>query len=98
MLLCQRPVDFDKRFQLSDRMAKLKRQLSSVSRRQIPLTSEEFVSLREVGNRPMLRTIPDSHRDRLVAAGYIREIVRHSGSVTALALTGRGMRRLELGK
>jgi hypothetical protein len=46
----------------------------------------------------MERTIPDGHRDRLIAAGYIREVVRHSGGVNALALTGRGLRRLESGK
>ena len=38
----------------------------------------------------MQRTIPDTHRDRLVAAGYIRELVRNSHSINALALTGHG--------
>jgi hypothetical protein len=79
-------------------MAKLRRQLSPFSRRNVSLTSEEFASLKEVGNRPMQRTIPNEHRDRLLAAGYIREVVRHSGNVSALALTGRGIRRLESGK
>jgi hypothetical protein len=46
----------------------------------------------------MQRSISDEHRDRLIAAGYIREIVRHSGSINVLALTGAGMRRLESGK
>ena len=46
----------------------------------------------------MQRTIPDEHRDRLIAVGYIREVVRHSGAVSALALTGAGLRRLEAGK
>jgi hypothetical protein len=46
----------------------------------------------------MQRTIPDEHRDRLIAAGYVREVVRHWGSVGALALTGAGIRRLEAGK
>ena len=78
----------DKQFTVSNRMAKLKRELSSVTRL-VPLTSEEFASLNEVGKRPVQRTIPNEHRDRLVAAGYIREVVRHSGSVSALALTGR---------
>ena len=32
----------------------------------------------------MQRTIPDEHRDRLVAAGYIREVVRHSGVLALL--------------
>jgi hypothetical protein len=47
-----------------------------------------------VGNRPMQRTIPDNHRNRLVEVGYIREIVRSHEGVSALALTGRGLRRL----
>jgi hypothetical protein len=79
-------------------MAKLRSQLRSLSRRKVPLTSEEFASLKEVGNRPIQRTISDEHRDRLIAAGYIREVVRHSGSVSALALTGAGIRRLESGE
>jgi hypothetical protein len=74
-----------------------KHRLPSVPFRDIPLTREEFASLQEVGNRPMQRTIPDDHRDRLIAAGYIRKVVRSSGGVSALALTGRGLRRLALG-
>jgi hypothetical protein len=46
----------------------------------------------------MQRTISDAHRDRLIAAGYIREVERHSGSVNALSLTGAGLRRFESGK
>ena len=46
----------------------------------------------------MRRTIPDKHRDRLVALGYIREVVPNSSGVSALALTGAGIRRLEAGK
>jgi hypothetical protein len=79
-------------------MTKLRRQLPNFSRRSVPLTSAEFSSLKEISNRPMQRTIPDEHRDRLIAAGYVREVVRHSGGVSALALTGRGIRRLESGK
>jgi hypothetical protein len=75
-----------------------KRRLASGPFRDTPLTSEEFASLKQVGNRPMQRTIPDEHRDRLIEAGYIREVVRHSEGVSALALTGRGIRRLALGK
>jgi len=74
------------------------KRLSSFSFRDTLLTSEEFASLREVGTRPMQRTIPDDHRDRLIAAGYLREVVRSSDGVSALALTGRGIRRLALGK
>ena len=69
-----------------------KRRSASRSFGATPLTSEEFASLKEVA---MQRTIPDEHRDRLIEAGYIRELVRRS---TSLALTGRGLRRLALGK
>ena len=69
-----------------------KRRSASRSFGATPLTSEEFASLKEVA---MQRTIPDEHRDRLIEAGYIRELVRPS---TSLALTGRGLRRLALGK
>ncbi len=70
----------------------------SFSRRRVPLTDEEFASLKEVGTRPIQRIIPDEHRDRLIAAGYVREVVRHSAIGSALALTGAGLRRLESGK
>jgi hypothetical protein len=73
-------------------MAKLKPRSRNSQRTK--LTAEEFASLKEVGNRPMQRTIPDEHRDRLVAAGYVREVVNTHGGVSALALTGRGLRRL----
>jgi hypothetical protein len=78
-------------------MAKLKPEPRFAHRR-VRLTAEEFASLKEVGNRPMQRTIPDEHRDRLVAAGYIRVIVPYRPGVSALALTGAGLRRLEAGK
>src|SRR5262245_4485309 len=79
-------------------MAKLKSELHSWSRREPRLTAEEFASLKEVGNRPMQRTMSDERRERLIRAGYIREVVAHSGGVSALALTGRGLRRLEKSK
>jgi hypothetical protein len=79
-------------------MPRLKYTSLSVSRNNPRLTAEEFASLKEVGNRPMQRTIPDEHRDRLLKAGLIREIVRSYGSISALALTGRGLRRLALEK
>jgi len=72
--------------------------LRPLSARKVPLTDEEFASLKEVGTKPMQRTISDEHRDRLIAAGYIREVVSHWGGVSALALTGAGIRRLESGK
>ena len=79
-------------------MPKLRRQLLSISRRKVPLTSEEFASLKDTATRPMQRTIPNEHRDRLVEAGYVREVVGHSGTINALALTGRGLRLLALGE
>jgi hypothetical protein len=78
-------------------MAKLKPRSHNFSQR-TKLTAEEFESLKEVGTRPMQRTIPDEHRDRLVAAGYVRAIVPYSAGVSALVLTGAGLRRLEAGK
>ena len=50
-------------------MAKLKPE-PRFARRRVRLTAEEFASLKEVGARPMQRTIPDEYRDRLIAAGY----------------------------
>jgi hypothetical protein len=87
-------------------MTKLKRQLRSYSRRRVRLTDEEFASLKEVGTGSMQRAIPDEHRDRLIAAGYVREVVGYSASVgipagkgvSALVHTGAGLRRLESGK
>jgi hypothetical protein len=47
-------------------MAKVKPEPRAFSRRKVPLTDEEFASLKEVGTNPMQRTtIPDEHRDRL---------------------------------
>lgn len=76
-------------------MARLKRQLRSASRH-VPLSSEAFASLKEVDAGR--RTNADEHRERLVKAGYIREVIDPSGGMSALALTGRGQRRLDLGK
>ena len=60
------------------------------------LTGEEFATLKEVGHRPINYTITDEHRDRLIAAGYIREIIR-VGGVYVIALTGSGIGRLARG-
>jgi len=79
-------------------MPRLKYTSLSVSRNNPRLTAEEFASLKEVGNRPMHRTCPGDHRDRLLKAGFIREIVRSHGGISALALTGRGLRRVALEK
>jgi hypothetical protein len=62
----------------------------------VKLTPEEFASLKEVGTGPTQRAIPDAHQDRLIAAGYVREVIRNG--VSALALTGRGVTRLAAGK
>jgi hypothetical protein len=59
------------------------------------LTEEEIAALKEVFDRPMQRAISDEHRDRLIAAGYIREVRRRSGSVYALVPTARGLRILK---
>ena len=88
-------IDSDKRI---NGMARIRSPFPSPSKRRVPLTSAEFASLKEVGARPMQRTIPDEHRDRLIEAGYIREVVANSSGVSALALTGAGLRRLEAGK
>ena len=78
-------------------MAKVKPKRRAFYQR-VKLTPEEFASLEEVGTRPMRKTIPDEHRNRLIVAGYVREVVRNSGGVSALALTGRGITRLAAGK
>ena len=75
-------------------MARLRSQLRF--RRKVRLTSEEFASLQEVATGPMQRTIPDEHQDRLIGAGYIRELMRPSRVI--LVLTGAGMQRLESGQ
>ena len=74
-------------------MARLKHQLFSVSRRHV---TEEIAYLKQVGRRPMPGTIPEEHRNRLMKAGYIREVARPRRS--ALVLTGRGLARLALDK
>jgi hypothetical protein len=67
------------------------------SQPKVLLTSEEFASLKEMGGRSMQHNIPDEHRDRLIALGYIREVVRE-GSGRALLLRVKGIRRLKSGK
>ena len=78
-------------------MAKVKPKARAFFQR-VKLTPEEFASLMEVATRPMRKTIPDEHRNRLIAAGYVREVVRNSNGVNDLALTGRGITRLAAGK
>ncbi len=76
----------------------MRKHLSFSLRNNPRLTAEEFASLKEIRNRPSQRTIPDEHRDRLIEFGYIRAVVPSHDGVSALALTGRGLRRLALGK
>jgi hypothetical protein len=71
--------------------------LPSQFRHKVQLSNAELESLKEVAIKPMRRTIPDKHRDRLIEAGYIRVLYR-SGNAAALVLTGAGIRRLESGK
>ena len=40
----------------------------------VPLTHEEFVSLRDCAKGLMHRTIPAEHKDRLIQLGYIQEL------------------------
>lgn len=49
-------------------------------------------------SEPLQRIIAGEHRDRLIAAGCVLEVVQNSGSVGTLTLTGAGIRRLESGK
>jgi putative tryptophan/tyrosine transport system substrate-binding protein len=80
-------------------MARIRSRFPSRSKRTfVPLNKEEFESLKEVGTRPMRRTIPDKHRDRLIVAGYIREVVPNSSGVSALALTGAGYKAFGSGQ
>jgi hypothetical protein len=62
------------------------------------LAEEEFAALKEVADKPMHCAISDEHRDRLIAAGYIREVRNRSGRVYALVPTRRGLKRLARSK
>jgi len=77
-------------------MSKLERGLLSVPRQR--LTPEEFRSLEELKHRPKQRMVSDEHRERLIKAGYVRALVAPNDGVYDLALTGHGLRRLEVGK
>ena len=79
-------------------MTPRRRPTRSLSRHDKRLTSEEFASLKQLANKPMRVTIPDAHRETLIAAGYVREVLPHLGSISALVLTGAGLRRLESGQ
>jgi len=57
-----------------------------------PLLPEEFVSLKEVSRGLASRAIPDDHRDRLIALGYLREVLG------GLTLTDPAQMQLAIGK
>ena len=59
-----------------------------------PLTDEEFAALKEVAANPMQHKISEEHRHRLIMGRYIRDVVRHSGSVYAHVPTEKGLKRL----
>ena len=69
--------------------------ISTVPRYKAPLTNEEFEALKEVAKGTVERSIPNKHRNRLLDAGYVREIVPRSGGESVLALTGMGFILLE---
>ena len=74
------------------------RQTRALTRHRVRLTNEEFASLKQLADRPRQVTIPAAHRDRLMEAGYVREVLPRLNGIFTLALTGAGLRRLEAGK
>jgi hypothetical protein len=64
--------------------------------RKKPITSEEFASLKEIGNGLKQHPIPEEHCQRLLEVGYIREVKSADGR-RVLALTGAGLKRLVTG-
>jgi len=42
--------------------------------------------------------MPASHRERLIEAGYVREVLPRLNGIFTLAVTGAGLRRLEAGQ
>jgi hypothetical protein len=57
------------------------------------LTADELACLKKIENHPVHCALPDAHRKRLIELGYIRTLV-FTRDGYALALTGRGLRRL----
>jgi len=74
------------------------RRTRALARHRVRLTSEEFASLKQLAEKPRQVTIPASHREHLIEAGYIREVLPRLNGIFTLALTGAGLRRLEAGK
>jgi len=62
------------------------------------LSSEEFASLKQLADKPRQVTIPAGHRDRLIEAGYVREVLPRWNDISTLVLTGTGLRRVESGE
>jgi hypothetical protein len=81
-------------------MRQLHKDQLGLPKRDVPpgITEEQFAALKEVANKPMHCAISDEHRDRLIAAGYIREVRNRSGRVYAFVLTRRGLKQLARGK
>jgi len=73
------------------------RRTRALTRHRVRLTSEEFASLKQLAEKPRQVTIPADHRDRLIEAGYVREVLPRLDGIS-LVLTGAGLRRLEAGK
>jgi hypothetical protein len=74
------------------------RRTRSLTRHKVRLTSEEFASLQQLANKPTQVTIPVDHRDRLIEAGYVREVLPRLDGTFTLVLTGTGLRRAEFGE
>ena len=74
------------------------RRTRSLIRHKARLTSEEFASLKQLAEKPRQVTIPAAHRDRLIEAGYVREVLPRLNGIFTLVLTGAGLRRVESGK
>ena len=89
MKLCKRGLAF---------LAMKTRRTRALSRYRVRLTSEEFASLKQLADKPRQLTMPASHRERLIEAGYVREVLPRLNGIFTLAVTGAGLRRLEAGQ
>ena len=74
------------------------RRTRALARHREGLTSEEFASVKQFAEKPRQVTIPASHRERLIEAGYVREVLPRLNGIFTLALTGAGLRRVEASK
>jgi len=62
------------------------RRTRSLTRHKIRLTREEFASLQQLAAKPKQVTIPIAHRDRLIEAGYVREVLPRFDGIFTLAV------------